>query len=166
MRSAQQLTADVGEFFAELKTELRERVMGQAPTGAAALGAAGNPTALALARENTLAHQDEDAASQYESDLRGEDLYQRTGNATGLMSLDFNRRMGLLSTASGMSQFQTGARIQTQPQPTCRACSRRGSRRWGASWAAPVSSLPARRAATRRAPLGCNGVPAWMASQY
>lgn len=98
------------------RARMRERTMNSTPTGTAAWGAEGNATAIGLANQNMLAHQDEDAASQYESDVRSEDTYQRTGAADSLISQDWMRKSGLLANATGMSQFSTQSRIQTMPK--------------------------------------------------
>lgn len=98
------------------RQRMRERTMNSTPTGTAAWGAEGNATAIGLAKQNMLAHQDEDAASSYESDVRAEDTYQRTGAADSLIASDWARKSGLLASASGMSQFGTQARINTQPK--------------------------------------------------
>lgn len=98
------------------RQRMRERTMNATPTGTAAWGAEGNATALGLAKENMRAHQDEDAASQYESDVRAEDTFQRTGVADSLIAQDWARRSSMLGVDANMQQFATQARIQTQPQ--------------------------------------------------
>lgn len=75
-----------------------------------------NPTAVALAKTNMADEHDRDASSQYESDVRAEDQYQRTGNSNLLMAQDWARNSTLLGSAGNMSQSATNARIQTQPQ--------------------------------------------------
>jgi hypothetical protein len=98
------------------RQRMRERMMNATPTGTAAWGAEGNPTALALAKQNMADTFDRDAAGQYESDIRAEDTYQRTGAADSLIAADWARKAGLLSTDASMLQFATQARIQTQPK--------------------------------------------------
>lgn len=75
-----------------------------------------NPTAVALAKTNMADEYDRDAAGQYESDVRTEDQYQRTGNSNLLMAQDWARNSTLLGSAGNMSQSATRARIDTQPQ--------------------------------------------------
>jgi hypothetical protein len=107
----------VGLSYGPSAERRRELERSATPTGIFGMGGAyANPTALALAQQNmadTNANQD---ANAYQEAIGGEDTYQRTGNSQGLMAQDFARKMGLLNTTSGMTQFQTGARIQTQPQ--------------------------------------------------
>jgi hypothetical protein len=98
------------------RQRMRERMLNATPTGTAAWGAEGNPTALALSRQNMQDTFDRDAASQYEGDLRAEDTYQRTGAADSLIAADWARKAGLLSNDASMLQFATQARIQTQPK--------------------------------------------------
>lgn len=95
----------------------REMEFNAIGTGVFGMGAEGaNPTAVALSKQNLADQNEREQASNYEAQVRAEDLYQRTDNSTSLMNMDFARNMGLLNTASGMSQFQTGARIQSMPQ--------------------------------------------------
>lgn len=107
----------VGLNFGPSAQHRRDLEKSSVPTGIFGMGGAyANPTALALANQNmadTNANQD---ANTYQDAITSEDTYQRTGNSQGLMAQDFARKMGLLNTTSGMSQFQTGARIQTTPQ--------------------------------------------------
>lgn len=98
------------------RQRMRERTMNATPTGTAAWGAEGNATAIGLAKQNMAAHQDEDAASQYESDVRAEDTYQRTGVADSLISADWARKASILGTDANMLQFATQARINTMPK--------------------------------------------------
>jgi hypothetical protein len=96
----------------------RQARMSSADLGVFGLGnsADANPTAVALAKQNQADEYDRDASSQYESDVRGEDQYQRTGNSNLLMAQDWARNSTLLNTSASMSNNATQARIQTQPQ--------------------------------------------------
>lgn len=96
----------------------RQARMSSADLGVFGLGnsAEANPTAVALAKQNQADEYDRDASSQYESDVRTEDQYQRTGNSNLLMAADWARNSTLLNSSSNMSQNATQARIQTQPQ--------------------------------------------------
>lgn len=96
----------------------RQARMSSADLGVFGLGnsSEANPTAVALAKQSQADEYDRDASSQYESDVRGEDQYQRTGNSNLLMAADWARNSTLLNSSSNMSQSATQARIQTQPQ--------------------------------------------------
>jgi len=109
------------------------------PTGAAGMGAAyASPTALALTRDYLGNVNAENDATAYQGALTGEDMYQRTGNSLGLMSADWARKSTLLGSASGQSQFSTGARIQTQPQSILPALLSAGLQAGGAFLGGPA----------------------------
>lgn len=108
----------IGLTYGPEAARRREMEQTAAPMGAMGMGAAyADPTAMALAKQNLNDENAEQDANAYQDEIRAEDTYQRSGNAESLMARDFARRMGLLSEASGMSQFSTNARIQAQPQP-------------------------------------------------
>lgn len=95
----------------------REMMINDPGSGIFAMGAENaNPTALAAQKANMKDEFDRDSAESYQQDIRGEDTYQRTGNSTTLMNMDFARKMNLLTSASGKSDSSTQNRIQTQPQ--------------------------------------------------
>jgi hypothetical protein len=95
----------------------REMILNDPGSGIFGMGAENaNPTALAQQKANMKDEFDRDSAESYQADIRGEDSYQRTGNSNVLMNQDFARSMGLLSSASSMSQNSAQNRIQTQPQ--------------------------------------------------
>lgn len=96
----------------------RQSRMSSADLGIFGLGnsSEANPTAMAMAKMNMEDEYDRDASSQYESDVRTEDEYQRTGNSNILMAQDWARNSTLLGSAANMAQSSQQARIQTQPQ--------------------------------------------------
>lgn len=94
----------------------REQELNSAGLGVFSLGSEGaNPTALAMEKQHMGDQFDRDAGAQYEGDLRNYDAQMRAEQGE-IINTDIGQKMGILNNASGMSQFSTQARINTQPQ--------------------------------------------------
>lgn len=114
----------IGMSYGPSSERRRQLERSAVPTGIFGMGGAyANPTALALAGQNMADTNAQRDAEAYQGAIGAEDLYQRTGNSQSLMTQDFARKMGLLSSTGGMSQFAANNslnasqnRINTTPQ--------------------------------------------------